>query len=352
MVVFVAFLLWSFEAEGFVIPTGSMAPSLMGRHKEIICPQCGYLYMVNADSEVDSSGSGAATGIRVTWGTCENCRYETRVDDAPSASGDRIYTMKKGLELPFLPAAGRVGPKRWEVAVFKLPEEPEVRYIKRLVGMPNEILRIHQGDLWRRPRDESEPFQRLRRPPDHQQAMQVMVYDDSHRAAATRDDPRWRRWTPVGESWSEPAAGTYRPAKDPSDWAELRYRHVVPDPEQWRALTNGQDLEVAPRPTLITDFSSYNTDLSPQGRRHLEMAVRPWFQPHWVGDLTLSCRVNVARQAGRLRLELIKGGRSNRCEIDLATGLAQLFHGDNALGARGGHASGGTGVVPADPCQC
>ena len=111
VVVFVAFLLWSFEAEGFVIPTGSMAPTLMGRHKEIICPQCGYVYTVNADCEVDSNGSGAATGIRVTWGTCENCRYETRVDDAPSASGDRIYTMKKGLELPFLPAAGRVGPE-------------------------------------------------------------------------------------------------------------------------------------------------------------------------------------------------------------------------------------------------
>src|SRR5947209_14972580 len=78
VVVFVAFLLWSFEAEGFVIPTGSMAPSLMGRHKEIVCPQCSYLYTVNADSEVDSSDSGTATGIRVTLGRCENCRYECR----------------------------------------------------------------------------------------------------------------------------------------------------------------------------------------------------------------------------------------------------------------------------------
>ena len=59
--------------------------------------------------------------------------------------------MKKGVELPFVPSAGRVGPGRWEVAVFKLPEEPEVRYIKRLVGMPEEVIRIQQGDLWRRP---------------------------------------------------------------------------------------------------------------------------------------------------------------------------------------------------------
>ena len=37
-------------------------------------------------------------------------------------------------------------------------------------------------------------------------------------------------------------------------------------------------------------------------------------------------------RAGRLRLELIKAGQSNRCEIDLATGLARLFHGDQTLG--------------------
>ena len=38
VVVFLCFLIWSLEAEGFVIPTGSMAPTLMGRHKEIACP--------------------------------------------------------------------------------------------------------------------------------------------------------------------------------------------------------------------------------------------------------------------------------------------------------------------------
>ena len=165
VVVFLAFLIWSFEAEGFVIPTGSMAPTLMGRHKEIVCPECGYTYTVNADCEVDSSGSGASTGMRVAWGTCENCRFEARVDDAPSVAGDRIYTMKKGVELPFVPSAGRVGPGRWEVAVFKLPEEPEVRYIKRLVGMPEEVIRIQQGDLWRRPLRGAEPVRAA--PPAH-----------------------------------------------------------------------------------------------------------------------------------------------------------------------------------------
>src|ERR1700733_15006378 len=97
VVVFVSFLIWSLEAEGFVIPTGSMAPTLMGRHKEIVCPECGYTFTVNADREVDSTGRGASTGRRVEWGTCENCRFQTPVGDTPSFSGDRIYVMKNGL---------------------------------------------------------------------------------------------------------------------------------------------------------------------------------------------------------------------------------------------------------------
>ena len=60
VVVFLAFLIWSLEAEGFVIPTGSMAPTLMGRHKELACPQCGDVYRVNADREVERSGPMSA----------------------------------------------------------------------------------------------------------------------------------------------------------------------------------------------------------------------------------------------------------------------------------------------------
>ena len=36
---FLAFLFKTFEAEAFVIPTGSMAPTLMGRHKDVECSQ-------------------------------------------------------------------------------------------------------------------------------------------------------------------------------------------------------------------------------------------------------------------------------------------------------------------------
>lgn len=336
VVVFLAFLLWSLEAEGFVIPTGSMAPTLMGRHKEITCPECGYLYTVNADRESEPDRSGGGPGPRIARGTCENCRYEAAVADAPSFSGDRIYVMKQGVSLPFVEAAGRVRLKRWDVAVFKLPEDPEVRYIKRLVGMPDEVLRIQGGDVWVRPSGVEGPFERPLRPLEHQQAMQVVVYDDHHRATSLAGEPSWRRWAPVqGGAWSETEPGRYEAGPSASGpdpvRAELRYRHLVPGPDQWAAIRKGGSSGPA-RPSLITDFSSYNTGLAAEDRDYPGSAARAWRQPHWVGDLTVSMRLDVRQPAGRLRVDLIRGGQSHRCEVDLATGEARLFRGDSPLG--------------------
>ncbi len=67
-----ALVVRGFEAQAFVIPTGSMAPTLMGRHKEVACPQCGFVYAVNA-SRRSRSSIAART---VHSGICVNCRYQ------------------------------------------------------------------------------------------------------------------------------------------------------------------------------------------------------------------------------------------------------------------------------------
>lgn len=327
VVVVVGFLVWSIEAEGFMIPTGSMAPTLLGRHKEVVCPECGWTYRVNADCEVDPSGAGGATGIRVGWGVCENCRRPAKVDDQPSFAGDRIYTLKIDAAVPFLPMLDRVQPRRWDVTVFRLPEDPSVRYIKRLIGMPGEVLRIQRGDVWRSDFEDG-PFEILRRPPAQSLQVNIPVHDDAFRPRSTAADPSWRRWT----GWEEPSPGLYRVEAPADDWRELRYRHLVPSPDQWEALAAGRPLETPPRPTLITDFCSFNTDLAPENVQQVRLATRPWFQPHWVGDLALSLRLETTGPSGGFRIELIEGGVSNRCEIDLATGSARLFRGDVPLG--------------------
>ena len=133
----IAYVVKSFAFEAFVIPTGSMAPTLMGRHKEIDCPQCGFRYTVNAS---ESAGSAP-----ISLGTCVNCRYAAEIRTEPNYKGDRILVLKTLFDLPKEIGGGL--PKRWDVTVFKYPEEPETNYIKRLVGMPDEELRIERGNI-------------------------------------------------------------------------------------------------------------------------------------------------------------------------------------------------------------
>src|SRR6476619_8233270 len=68
-----AFLFRTFEAEAFVIPTGSMAPTLMGRHKDVVCPKCGYRYQVSA-SEEESEDPRRQTSLCIA-GKCPLCQY-------------------------------------------------------------------------------------------------------------------------------------------------------------------------------------------------------------------------------------------------------------------------------------
>ena len=76
VVVFVAFLVWSFEAEGFVIPTGSMAPDRSWAGTRRSSAPSAAMSTRSTPTARSIRRLGCATGIRVTWGTCENCRFE------------------------------------------------------------------------------------------------------------------------------------------------------------------------------------------------------------------------------------------------------------------------------------
>jgi signal peptidase I len=69
-VVVLVLLLKTFLAEAFVIPTGSMATTLLGYHKEVTCQQCGFAFPVNASDEVEKKGDPVIGAI------CPNCRFE------------------------------------------------------------------------------------------------------------------------------------------------------------------------------------------------------------------------------------------------------------------------------------
>jgi len=138
-----AFVFRAFVMEAFRIPTGSMADTLKGAHFRLRCPECGYKYdygFIPGDynMQADTIPPGP---VPVQPTHCPSCGYSVSADSTtPVANGDRILVLKCIYQF--------LEPKRWDVVVFKNPENPSENYIKRLIGLPNEKIRIVDGDIY------------------------------------------------------------------------------------------------------------------------------------------------------------------------------------------------------------
>ncbi len=144
-----AFVFRAFVVEAFVIPTGSMAPTLLGKHGTLTCSDCGYEFDYGL---TDQSQSRQGTVDAGDEAICPNCRHANSplsVNDTKNnaESGDRILVLKWPYEL----GSERLGPQRWDVTVFKDPADGTTNFIKRLVGVPNEVLMIVDGDVYTAP---------------------------------------------------------------------------------------------------------------------------------------------------------------------------------------------------------
>ncbi|QQE12382.1 signal peptidase I [Planctomycetota bacterium] len=128
----------------FQIPSGSMAPTLLGNHLRVTCEQCGYTFKL--DSHIDKRYFQKEPPI-----ICPMCAAPNRIKNAQVSSGDRIIVQKFAYEF--------TDPKRWDVVVFKTPQHltnlggeesrgPVNDFIKRCIGLPNENLRILDGNVY------------------------------------------------------------------------------------------------------------------------------------------------------------------------------------------------------------
>ncbi len=144
MAVIMALVLKYFLVEAYKIPTGSMQPTLMG------------------------------------WDSPDP-------EDPLSAVKDRILVDKISFHLR--------DPKRFEIVVFRYPLDRSKTFVKRVVGMPGEHLRIAHGDLWTRP-SADEPWTILRRPRPVQRSMWKRLVPEE---PGVDDEPMW---TPERGEWA------------------------------------------------------------------------------------------------------------------------------------------------------
>lgn len=167
-------------------------------------------------------------------------------------------------------------PKRWEVAVFRYPLDRSKNFVKRIVGLPGEELKIEGGDVW------------VRGGPD----------EDWHIPRRPRAVQR-ATWKALDVEDREPSSWT----TTAPDW-EVRQRTIT-------ARGNG---EARFRPEEGSIMDDYRDGYPPAirervPRAHLDSGTRP------VGDLRVEAELRALAGCTAVELRLREGTRSYRFRI-------------------------------------
>ncbi|WP_169979187.1 signal peptidase I [Tautonia rosea] len=231
-------LVRTFAAEAYIVPTGSMAPTLLGVHRDVSCTSCAFVFALG----VDEDGHAGRP-------LCPNCGADLEQAPVVERTGDRLLVQKNFFR--WRP------PKRWEVVVFLNPSEPDQAYVKRVVGLPGEAIEIRHGDIFVNDRI-------ARKNLEEQQAVRLLVHDSRYRPPGPDWFPRWRfrneGRAPTG--WSSDSLGFRHQSKGIAssaqsvDWIE--YKHVDPDRSNYGP---------------IRDFIAYNGARLGSGRRVQDLAL-------------------------------------------------------------------------------
>lgn len=262
----VAFMfLRTFAIEPFGVPTGSMAPTLMGNHHAASCPRCGYPVRVGVPIAGDRSNPFADA-------VCPNCGKHVNLTTAAEVNGDRLMVDKNVYSLR--------SPRRWEIAVFHCqdPKDFNRPYVKRVVGLPGETITITDGDAYA-------DGQLLRKGLAEARGARIPLLDMSHVPQPVGWGPRWLVYPPGAthlprEPGREPA---------PADASVVQDAELVVDAcgSQAEVLIEYRNRNLdTDRDEPLLSWNSYN-------------GSSPGFpRPVPVHDFFLSCTVEVTAAPG------------------------------------------------------
>ncbi len=292
-------LVRTFSAEAYVVPTGSMAPTLLGWHRELVCPSCHAGFVIGIEEERQSGEA-----------ICPNCGKRNLDDSSIECGGDRVLVEK------FLYALRR--PRRWEVAVFHFPGEPSQAYVKRVVGLPGESIRIKGGDVFVNDQVARKSLAEIR-------AMRILVHDSRFQPEDASRFPRWvfrseaddgstfaSGWKRQGTGFVHTALPAARPASD--DW--VFYKH-------WDAGLGGYG--------CMTDFHGYNGSEPRQLNEIKDVGTEAKVT---LGPSIESISVALSSGADRFVLR-IANGESGAIELLRNDRAVPISHPSNPLAARG-----------------
>jgi signal peptidase I len=279
-------VLKSFFLPLFIIPTGSMAETLAGAHATNLCPNCGYEYMIGP-SRTQGNSDQMPSEIQ-----CPNCQW---VEDTSTGKADGVRLNKKAGDRimvhgwPYA-VGGWLGPRRWDVVVFKNPNEPDVNFIKRLIGLPGETIELINGDVFVKApgQDEARIAQKT---PQAQEALWFHYYDHDYLPL---------RPAPLGYQMPDHKPAIYYPHwaqhEPEGHWAGLDARilrfNATTAPRE--AIVFSSDVEGL-RPGVIGDQYGYNAPRRYDGGR---------IDQNIVNDLRVGADVKIVDGDGYVELEL------------------------------------------------
>ncbi len=134
LAILLALVIRTFVVEAFVVPTGSMAPTIYGRNLTLECPKCGYRFAIGWNAYGRMSRFKRPPSV-----VCPICGEEIKPGFFSFSAGDRFFVSRFVHKI--------TGLHRWDVVVFWCPEVRK-NYVKRLVGFPGETVRIIGGDVY------------------------------------------------------------------------------------------------------------------------------------------------------------------------------------------------------------